>query len=130
MAHGGGKRCMQGGCSKGAEGGTQRCKGHGGGRRCRHEGCFKSAQGGGTQHCIAHGGGKRCQHADCSKPPRARAPGSAYCGTCPQLDDAQEAAPQQPGESQAMGVLLEFAREHENRRRVESAGKPTVKEPE
>ena len=47
------------GCTKGAEGKTDKCIAHGGGKRCSVDGCTKSAQGK-TDTCIAHGGGKRC----------------------------------------------------------------------
>jgi hypothetical protein len=67
-AHGGGRRCQEEGCAKGAlAGGTLHCFAHGGGRRCHHEGCSKWAQGGGTPYCVAHGGGKRCQEEGCAK---------------------------------------------------------------
>ncbi|CAA6659536.1 unnamed protein product [Spirodela intermedia] len=63
-AHGGGRRCVFEGCTKGAEGSTALCKAHGGGKRCLFEGggvCPKSVHGG-TDYCVAHGGGKRCAH--------------------------------------------------------------------
>jgi hypothetical protein len=79
IAHGGGRRCLQEGCSTGAaDGGPQYCIAHGGGRRCQKEGCTKAAASGGTPHCIAHGGGRRCQHADCFKSV-AKAAGSVFC---------------------------------------------------
>ena len=54
-AHGGGKRCREPGCTKGAEGSTNYCVAHGGGRRCQEPGCTKSAQGS-TDYCKAHDG--------------------------------------------------------------------------
>jgi hypothetical protein len=78
-AHGGGRQCLQEGCSTGAaDGGPQYCIAHGGGRRCQKEGCTKAAASGGTPHCITHGGGRRCQHADCFKSV-AKAAGSVFC---------------------------------------------------
>jgi hypothetical protein len=49
-----------------AGGGTPHCKAHGGGKRCQEADCTKGAEGD-TGHCSAHGGGKRCQEADCTK---------------------------------------------------------------
>ena len=60
-AHGGGNRCIQEGCKKGAcAGKVQMCSDHGGGKRCIQEGCNKGACAGKVQMCIAHGGGNRC----------------------------------------------------------------------
>jgi hypothetical protein len=64
-AHGGGRRCIEEGCTKSAEGTTELCAAHGGGRRCATEGCTKSAQGP-TDSCTAHGGGQRCGDACCT----------------------------------------------------------------
>ncbi len=62
--HGGGKRCQELGCDKGAKVGG-RCGAHGGGMRCQELGCDKGAQRGGR--CRAHGGGPRCQELGCDK---------------------------------------------------------------
>ena len=78
IAHGGGRRCQNPGCTTAAQGGTPLCIAHGGGRRCHTEGCAKSAQGG-TQHCIAHGGGKRCASDGCPKLAHRR---STFCSQC------------------------------------------------
>jgi hypothetical protein len=98
VAHGGGKRCHEEGCTKSAAtGGTLHCRAHGGGRRCHHEGCPKAAEGGGTPHCKAHGGGRRCQQEGCSKTV-TKDPGSVYCTLClrgaqPQPDGAEAHKP-------------------------------------
>jgi hypothetical protein len=64
VAHGGGKRCVEPGCTKGAEGKTDKCIAHGGGKRCVEPGCKASAIGK-TDKCKAHGGGKRCVEPGC-----------------------------------------------------------------
>jgi len=66
FSHGGGKRCEEPGCGKGAIGSTSRCIAHGGGKRCEELGCDKSAQGL-MSRCIRHGGGKRCEKPGCGK---------------------------------------------------------------
>ena len=40
-------------------GATHRCTSHGGGRRCQEPSCEKGAMGG-SGKCISHGGGRRC----------------------------------------------------------------------
>ena len=60
------KRCTHEGCTKGAQGKTEFCKGHGGGERCAKEKCTKSAIGK-TKLCIEHGGGERCTQDGCTK---------------------------------------------------------------
>ena len=52
-------RCVEAGCTKSAQGKTDKCIEHGGGRRCVEAGCTKSAQGT-TDKCKEHGGGRRC----------------------------------------------------------------------
>ena len=60
IEHGGGKRCI---CQKDVlrvlQGKTDKCKAHGGGKRCSVDGCTKGAEGK-TNKCVKHGGGKRC----------------------------------------------------------------------
>jgi hypothetical protein len=63
-SHGGGKRCNEPNCKKGAEGKSDKCVAHGGGKRCREPDCHSSAIGK-SDKCIAHGGGKRCREPDC-----------------------------------------------------------------
>jgi hypothetical protein len=67
-AHGGGKRCRDPDCNKGAKGATLFCVTHGGGKRCLYPaGCTKGAEAA-TSFCCAHGGGKRCKyHRGCNK---------------------------------------------------------------
>jgi hypothetical protein len=50
---------------------TGRCSSHGGGKRCEEVGCNKGAVGP-TSWCIAHGGGRRCEEPGCSKVVRAQ----------------------------------------------------------
>jgi len=65
IAHGGGRRCQYGGCTKSAaEGAKGFCIAHARGRPRQYGGCTKSA--GGTGFCIAHGGGRRCQTEGCT----------------------------------------------------------------
>ena len=83
--HGGGARCSESGCTKSAIGKTEKCKGHGGGARCSASGCTKSARGrsaqGKADKCIGHGGGKRCPN--CIDWPDSRsASDHAYDGYC------------------------------------------------
>ena len=66
VEHGGGRRCVEAGCDKSAQGTTEKCKQHGGGRRCVEAGCTKSARDT-TEKCIEHGGGRRCVEAGCTK---------------------------------------------------------------
>ncbi|KAK3236390.1 hypothetical protein CYMTET_53469 [Cymbomonas tetramitiformis] len=49
-----GKKCLNDGCRKAAQGSTPYCKAHGGGKRCQDPKCKKSAQGS-TLFCVAHG---------------------------------------------------------------------------
>ena len=87
MEHGGGKRCVEPGCEKGAVGKTDKCKAHGGGKRCVEPGCKKSAVGK-TDKCKAHGGGKRCVEPGCKKSARDKTDkcvehgGGARCPNC------------------------------------------------
>ena len=69
IEHGGGRRCVEAGCTKSAQGTTDKCKQHGGGRRCVEAGCTKSAVGT-TDKCVEHGGGRRCVEAGCIKSAR------------------------------------------------------------
>jgi hypothetical protein len=92
-AHGGGRRCGEPGCTKGAaQGPACRCKQHGGsgrcpvpeckkasvngvgncslhlgGRRCIEPGCMKGAASGPTSQCAKHGGSIRCQEPGCGR---------------------------------------------------------------
>ena len=66
LAHGGGIRCNMYGCTKSAISNTDRCISHGGGRRCIENGCTKSAQRK-TERCVSHGGGPRCVEIGCVK---------------------------------------------------------------
>jgi len=76
IAHGGGRRCQEPGCTK-HDAGRGKCKAHGGGRRCTVVGCNKSATGMGNKlFCISHGGGLRCKFPGCSTSARH---GSVYC---------------------------------------------------
>jgi hypothetical protein len=77
IAHGGGRRCQEAGCTEVAQGDTGACVAHGGGRRCQEAGCLKAAASGGTPHCEAQGGGKRCQELGCTK--ATRAGGTPFC---------------------------------------------------
>jgi hypothetical protein len=70
-AHGGGKRCCVEGCIKSAVGGSSLCTGHGGGKRCQMAGCSKSAQSS-TMYCVRHGGGRKCSVESCAKVARGR----------------------------------------------------------
>ena len=54
IAHGGGKRCEEPGCTKSGQGKTNRCFAHGGGQTCEVLGCPKSARGA-TKRCYQHG---------------------------------------------------------------------------
>ena len=64
ISHGGGKRCQEPGCNKGAvpvakgavpvRSTPDRCSKHGGGYRCEEAGCNKGARGL-TGRCLAHG---------------------------------------------------------------------------
>mmetsp|Transcript_19483 Transcript_19483/g.23696 ORF Transcript_19483/g.23696 Transcript_19483/m.23696 type:complete len:418 (+) Transcript_19483:19-1272(+) len=65
IRHGGGRRCSEPGCKKGAEGATYHCIGHGGGNQCEVQDCRKKARGG-SKRCHAHGGGRRCSMLDCN----------------------------------------------------------------
>ena len=69
VEHGGGKRCVEPGCTKSAIGKTDKCVEHGGGKRCVEPGCTNGAQGK-TDKCKAHGGGKRCTEPGCTKSAR------------------------------------------------------------
>ncbi len=64
--HGGGKRCHEPKCTKGAVGATDYCNAHMGGRRCDELECMKSARSG-SDYCVAHKGGKRCNEPECTK---------------------------------------------------------------
>jgi len=66
VSHGGGTRCVELGCTKSAQGKTDKCKSHGGGSRCVEPGCTKSARGK-TDKCVVHGGGTRCVESGCTK---------------------------------------------------------------
>lgn len=66
VAHGGGNRCKEPGCNKNVRGSTDKCAAHGGGCRCNEPGCNKIAIWG-TYKCAAHGGGKRCNNPGCCK---------------------------------------------------------------
>lgn len=69
IAHGGGRLCVESGCTKRAYSKMGKCIAHGGGKRCVAPGCTKSAQLP-TDKCKAHGGGKRCAHSGCTKSAR------------------------------------------------------------
>ena len=71
IAHGGGRRCTEPGCTKGATGKTDKCIQHGGGKRCAEAGCTNSAIGK-TDKCAQHGGGKRCTEPGCNKSARGK----------------------------------------------------------
>ena len=65
-----GKRCSISGCarikvSKGL------CRAHGGGKRCIAKGCTKGAQGV-SSYCWGHGGGSRCLVQDCKRSRKKR----------------------------------------------------------
>ena len=73
VSHGGGKRCVEPGCTKAAvprrnaDGiSVYKCVKHGGGKRCVEPGCTKGAQGP-SDKCIKHGGGRRCVEPGCTK---------------------------------------------------------------
>ncbi|KDO20951.1 hypothetical protein SPRG_14042 [Saprolegnia parasitica CBS 223.65] len=51
IAHGGGRRCSEPGCTRSAQA-RGRCKCHGGGRPCKYEGCGKNSQRSG--YCMTH----------------------------------------------------------------------------
>jgi len=77
--------CERAGCTKRAatpfaKSGPRCCIAHGGGPRCTEPGCGKGALSGGLQRCTAHGGGRRCSEADCGR--KAIAGGSTLknCG--------------------------------------------------
>ena len=63
------KLCSENGCTKSAQGKTDKCIEHGGGKRCVEPGCAKSAVGK-SDKCVEHGGGKRCAHPECTKSAR------------------------------------------------------------
>jgi hypothetical protein len=69
--HGGGLRCNESGCTRSAQGKTDKCITHGGGYRCNEPGCQSSARGN-TNKCITHGGGDRCNEPGCTKGSRGK----------------------------------------------------------
>jgi hypothetical protein len=77
--HGGGKRCVENGCTTSAFGKSNRCIAHGGGQRCVENGCTKGTQGT-SNNCAAHGGGVRCPH--CITWPDSRKGSKKYDGYC------------------------------------------------
>jgi hypothetical protein len=64
ITHGGGNICVEERCKKSAQGKSDKCVAHGGGKRCLEVGCDKSAQGK-SDRCKTHGGGKRCLEVGC-----------------------------------------------------------------
>ena len=71
IEHGGGKRCAEPECTKSAIRPTDKCVEHGGGKRCTEPGCTKSAIRP-TDNCKYHGGGKRCAEPGCTKTARGK----------------------------------------------------------
>ena len=85
--HGGGLRCNKSGCTRSAQGKTDKCVTHGGGYRCNEPGCQASARDN-TNKCITHGGGDRCNEPGCTKGARGKTDkcaahgGGARCPNC------------------------------------------------
>jgi hypothetical protein len=85
--HGGGLRCNESGCTRSAQGKTDKCITHGGGYRCNEPGCQASARGN-TNKCITHGGGDRCNEPGCTKGARGKTDkcrlhgGGSRCPNC------------------------------------------------
>jgi hypothetical protein len=85
--HGGGLRCNKSGCTRSAQGKTDKCITHGGGYRCNEPGCQASARDN-TNKCITHGGGDRCNEPGCTKGARGKTDkcaahgGGARCPNC------------------------------------------------
>jgi hypothetical protein len=51
---------------KSAVGRSTLCTSHGGGKRCMEPGCTKSSQSS-TSYCVRHGGGRKCALVGCNK---------------------------------------------------------------
>jgi hypothetical protein len=70
------------GCTKSAQGKSDKCVEHGGGKRCNEVGCTKSAVGK-SDKCVEHGGGKRCPNCiDWIDSRCGTEKFDGYCATC------------------------------------------------